>query len=125
MKVKAYRGKAMSEMKSLADKLRSSMAEPVLSGPKPVAKMPAAGKPEKKPDAKPEILSQIKAYDTKDHKTMVHARFDAKTAQMLAHFKMATGVENTKIAAFAIRFLFQQHPELKSIVKNYIQNLEL
>jgi len=110
----------MSEMKSLADKLRSSITEPANA---PVTKELAIAKAQKQPD--PDILTQIKAYDTKDHKSMVHARFDAKTAQMLNHFKMATGVENTKIAAFAIKFLFQQHPELKTIVKTYIQNLEL
>ena len=110
----------MSEMKSLADKLRSSISEPVNA---PVVKKLTKAKAQKQPD--PDILAQIKAYDTTGHKSMVHARFDAKTAQMLSHFKMATGVENTKIAAFAIKFLFQKHPELKAIVKTYIQNLEL
>jgi hypothetical protein len=110
----------MNEMKSLADKLRSTITVPAME---PVVQEVTQPKVQTQPD--PDILTQIKAYDTKDHKTMVHARFDAKTAQMLNHFKMATGVENTKIAAFAIKFLFQQHPELKAIVKTYIQNLEL
>lgn len=118
----------MTEMKSLADKLRASVAEPA------VLKAVASGKstrkksgpgPDRSNHAPPEILQKILDYDTSSHKTMVHARFDAKTAKMLGHFKMATGVENTRIAAFAVKYLFDAHPELKTLIKNYIENLEL
>jgi len=118
----------MTEMKSLADKLRASVAEPanvksVTSG-KDSRKKSTAGSNSSKPFA-PEILQKILDYDTSSHKTMVHARFDAKTAKMLGHFKMATGVEHTRIAAFAVKYLFDCHPELKTLIKNYIENLEL
>ena len=111
----------MTEIKSLADKLRSSIAEPI----EKVEAVPVPKKIKPKAEVVPDILQQILDYDTSGHKTMVHARFDAKTAQMLNHFKMATGVENTRIAAFAVTYLFNQHPELKTLIKNYIQNLDI
>jgi hypothetical protein len=40
-------------------------------------------------------------------------------------FKMATGVDVTKLVAFSVQQLFERHPELKSIIKQYIQQLEL
>ncbi|HKG05643.1 MAG TPA: hypothetical protein VKB19_04260 [Pedobacter sp.] len=118
----------MSEIKSLADQLRSSLVVPEPISPKTTKPKATTGKAaagDKGVDLNPKILQEILAYDTAEHKTMVHARFDAKTAKMLGHFKMATGVENTRIAAFAVHYLFSVHPELKSIIKHYIQNLEL
>jgi hypothetical protein len=56
---------------------------------------------------------------------MVHARFDEKTVQLLNHFKMATGVDVTKMVAFAVRRLFAENPELKLIIQQFIQNLQL
>jgi hypothetical protein len=44
---------------------------------------------------------------------------------MLYHFKMATGVEVTRLVAYAVRHLVDQNPEIKTIVKQYIQKLEL
>lgn len=113
----------MSEIKSLADQLRTSIANPV-----PVKLRVEADQKKaevKKAADQPGILKEILDYDTSGHKTMVHARFDANTAKMLNHFKMATGVENTRITAFAVTYLFKQHPELKTIIKQYIQNLDL
>ena len=119
----------MSEIKSLADQLRNSIAAPEKSPDdlpaKKVREKTKSLPADHLPDLNPEILQAILSYDTSAHKTMVHARFDAKTAKMLGHFKMATGVENTRIAAFAVHYLFETHPELKSIIKHYIQNLEL
>ena len=118
----------MTEMKSLADKLRASVAEPAdvkpVTADKKARKKSGAGSNSSK-ISNPEILQKIQDYDTSLHKTMVHARFDAKTAKMLGHFKMATGVEHTRIAAFAVKYLFDCHPELKMLIKNYIENLEL
>ena len=105
----------MSEIKSLADQLRNKMAEP--------------GKPDKKKSGKPiaisPIVEQLRGYDITDHKKMVHIRFDAQTSQMLHHFKIATGVEVTRLVCFSVKQLFDQNPELKIIIKQYIQNLEL
>lgn len=71
------------------------------------------------------ILQEIKAYDTRNHKSMVHVRFDESTAQLLNQFKMATNVDVTKLVAFSVQALFQSHPELKSIIKQFIQKFEV
>ena len=125
MRLKEVMLSVMSEIKSLADRLRNSL-QPETASDKSVAriKKPADEK-HKSTGAKPKILNALLAYDTTDHKTMVHARFDAKTAKLLGQFKMATGVENTRLCAFAVHYLFETHPELKTIIKDYIQNLEL
>lgn len=71
------------------------------------------------------VLRSLFAYDNSDHKSMVHFRFDANTVDLLNKFKMATGVDNTKFVAFAVKYLFETHPELKTIIKQFIQNTEL
>jgi hypothetical protein len=112
----------MNEIKSLADQLRSRMAKPdtpEAEKPEPVKKKTA------RPAAVPPIVEQLRAYNIDGNKSMVHARFDAQTAQMLYHFKMATGVEVTRLVAYAVSQLVEQHPEIKSIVKQYIQELKL
>jgi ribosomal protein S10 len=104
----------MSEIKSLADQLRSRInGQP---GPKREKK--------KSPDM-PEILESIRAYDNRQHKSLMHIRFDAQTVQTMNQFKMATGVDVTKLVAFSVQQLFEKHPELKKIIKQYIQQLEL
>jgi putative heme iron utilization protein len=121
----------MNEIKSLADQLRSKIAqtatpvaEPVkeVIAPKKTGKVRAASK---SPPAVPEILTAIRDFSISEHKNVLHVRFDPKTAQMLTHFKMATGTEITKLIAFSVDHLFEQNPELKSIIKQFIQELEL
>ncbi len=58
-------------------------------------------------------------------RTMMHIRFDADTIKMLNQFKMATGVDVTKLVAFSVHHLLEAHPELKTIIKEYIQQLQL
>jgi len=70
-----------------------------------------------------EILDRIKAYDNNDHKTLVHIRTNEHTSLMLSQLKLATGVDITKIVAFSISELFRQHPELKTIIKQFLQKL--
>jgi hypothetical protein len=72
----------------------------------------------------PAILEDIKAYENTDHKSMVHVRFDAKTVLAMNHFKLATGIDMTRLIAFSVRELFRLHPELKIIIKQFIQNLK-
>ncbi|RZK42655.1 MAG: hypothetical protein EOO90_06345 [Pedobacter sp.] len=111
----------MSNIKSLADQLRSTIADPLVPAPKGTRK-------EKKHETSlPEtsILTKLRAFDNADHKSMVHVRFDKRTAQTLNHFKMATGIDVTKVVAFAVKNLMEQHSDIKSIAKQYIQNLEL
>ncbi|WP_439698157.1 hypothetical protein ACFGVS_07855 [Mucilaginibacter sp. AW1-7] len=111
----------MNEIKSLADQIRGKINQPEAQvAPKPVA----VKKKQNKAEA-PEIVELLRGYDISGHKSMVHARFDAQTAQMLHYFKMATGVEVTRLVAYSVRQLFEQHPELKIIIKQYIQQLEL
>lgn len=108
----------MSEIKSLADQLRNSLSADVKLPVRPVVSKAKAKPP-------PEILRQILAYDSSGNKSMVHAKLDAETAKLLGHFKMASGVDNIKLVAFAVRHLFATQPELKTYIKNFIQNLEL
>lgn len=106
----------MAEITSLADEIRSQINKP---GTKK-----GAAKPKKK-YAKVEggeLLGRLQAYDNSGFKNMVHVRFDAQTAQTLNHFKMATGIDVTKLVAFAVQDLFDHYPELKSIIKQFIQN---
>ena len=56
---------------------------------------------------------------------MLHVRFETQTAQMLQHFKMATGIEVNKVVGYAVSQFLDQHPELKTIIKQHFQKLEL
>jgi hypothetical protein len=71
------------------------------------------------------LLRSLWAYDNSDHKSMVHIRFDKQTVDLLIKFKLATGVDMTKLVAFAVKHLFKTHPELKQIIKQYLQNTKL
>lgn len=118
----------MSEMKSLAEQLRSQIAKPAANDA-PAKTRPKENKiikPESHgPPPVPKLIQELQAYDNSDHKSMVHVRFDAQTAQMLAHFKMATGVEVTRVVAYAMGQFIKQHPEMREIIKSYFKNLEL
>ena len=103
----------MSEIKSLADQLRTNINRQ------------EAPKERNKPPPVPAILERIRKYDNRDHKALMHIRFDADTIKMLNQFKMATGVDVTKLVAFSVHHLLEQHPELKSIIKQFIQQMNL
>ena len=103
----------MAEIKTLADEIRSQI------------KKPATEKKTKKTKVKIDdcdILKRLEAFDNSGFKNMVHVRFDEKTAQTLNHLKMATEVDLTKVVAFAVQDFFDRYPELKSIIKQFIQN---
>jgi hypothetical protein len=112
----------MNQIKTLADQLRDRMAKPDIPLPeeKPVIKKKTG-----KPEIIPPIIEQLRAHDLTGHKSMVHVRFDSQTAQVLHNFKMATGVEVTRLICYSVKQLLDQNPEIKSIVKQYIQKLEL
>jgi hypothetical protein len=112
----------MSEIKSLADQLRSKIGKPDTPVPPEV---PAEKKKEKKAAIIPPVIELLRAYDLADHKSMVHIRFENQTAQMLHHLKMATGVEVNKVVGYAVKQFMEQHPELKTIIKQHLQKLEL
>ncbi|MBS1526124.1 MAG: hypothetical protein JST19_10775 [Bacteroidetes bacterium] len=110
----------MSEIKTLADQLRQKMAKPDtpeknLSGKKKAGNPPAI----------PEIIDLIRAYDITGHKTLVHARFEGQMAQTLQHLKMATGIEVTRLICFAVKRLFEQHPELREVIKQHLEKFQL
>lgn len=104
-------------MKSLADQLRESLVTPTDKQVKKIRKA------EKKLESA--ILEAILAYDNSDNKSMVHTRFDKKTVKLMNQFKMATDVDVTKLVAFAVKHLFESYPELKTIIKQFIQNEDL
>lgn len=106
----------MSQIKTLADQLRSSIADQNIPIKKPVASKAILEHP-------PPILQEIISYNTTGHKSMVHIKLDAKTAKTLNHFKMATGVDHIKLVAFAVKQLFKNNPELITFIKNFIQNV--
>lgn len=111
----------MNEIKTLADQLRGRMAKP--DTPEQTAK------PEKKRAAKPPdipmIIEQLRALDISANKTLIHARVDSQTAQLIHHLKTATGIEVTRLICFSIRHLFGQYPELKAIIKEHLNKFEL
>ena len=112
----------MSEIKSLADQLRSKIAKPDTPA---VAEAPAEKKKEKRTAIVPPIVELLRAYDLADHKNMLHVRFETQTAQMLYHLKMATGIEVNKVVGYAVSQFLEQHSELKTIIKQHLQKLEL
>lgn len=112
----------MNEIKSLADQLRNRIAK---SDAPAVEKPPPQKKKEKKALESPPILDKLRAYDLADNKSMIHVRFENPTAQLLHHLKMATGIEVNKVVGFAVKQFFEQHPELKTIVKQYLQTIEI
>lgn len=108
----------MSEIKSLADQLRSKIA----GRDAPPPKKKTRGKPAA---AQPPVLEALRAYDLADHDSMIHVRFENPTAQVLHHLKRATGIEVNKVVGYAVKQFLEQHPELKTIVKQYLQKLEI
>jgi hypothetical protein len=107
----------MSELKALADQLRNKINQPV---PVPQKKAKTNHAP-----AAPEIVDALRAYDLADHDSMIHVRFENPTAALLHHLKRATGIEVNKVVGYAVKQFLRQHPELKTLVKNYLQKIEL
>ncbi|MEJ2880398.1 hypothetical protein [Pedobacter sp. GR22-6] len=116
----------MNEIKSLADQLRHSMASKPRDNLVPVTKTGKKGAALKSSsNPAPLILQEILDYDASKNKAMVHVKLDEETARLLGHFKMATGIDNIKLVAFAVRHLFASQPELKTYIKNFILNFDL
>lgn len=111
----------MSQIKTLAEQIRQQMANP--DTPEKIEK------PVKKKDAKPPVIPQIvellRDLDVSNNKTLIHARVDAQTAQLVHHLKTATGIEVTRLISYSISHLFETYPELKIIVKEHLQKFEI
>lgn len=107
----------MENMKSLADQLRQELIKPAVK----------QGKKQRKAEKRFQaaILQAIITYDTSINKSMVHVRFDEKTVRTMNHFKMATNVDVSKFVAFAVKHLLDTQPDIKTIIKDFIQNNDL
>jgi hypothetical protein len=113
----------MENMKSLADRLREQLVNP--AGKRKKDKLEKASKKVKRHKIESAILEAILAYDNSENKSLVHARFDEQTVRLMNQFKMAANVDVTRLVSFAVRHLFETYPELKTIIKQFIQNTEL
>jgi hypothetical protein len=111
----------MENMKSLADQLREQLVKP----PAKTEKAEKLVKKTKPKEVEYTILEAIRSYDSSLNKSMVHVRFDEKTVRTMNQFKMATSVDVTKLVAFAVKYLFDTCPDLKLIIKQFIQNQDL
>lgn len=113
----------MENMKSLADQLREELGKPADKTTKPKPGK-TTGKSKQK-QVESAVLEAILAYDNSANKSLVHARFDEATVRLMNQFKMAAGVDVTRLVSFAVKHLFDTCPELKIIIKQFIQNSEL
>lgn len=109
----------MSEIKSLADQLRSRMAKNE-TPERPVSKKKTGKLPET-----PKIIDLLREVDISANKTLMHARFDAQTAQLLHHLKTATGIEVTRVLFYAVKQLLEQHPDIINVVKEHLEQFSL
>ncbi|RFZ91089.1 hypothetical protein D0C36_19290 [Mucilaginibacter conchicola] len=115
----------MENMKSLANQIREQLGKPAAEAAKePAAKKPATGRKEKVKEVPP-VIAALLDYDTSNNKSIFHARFDEKTVRLMNQFKMATGIDVTRLVSFAVKQLFETCPELKSTIKQFIQNNDL
>jgi len=118
----------MENMKSLADQIREQLVKPpdtAASANPDTGAVKAASVKKVRTREEPPIITAILAYDNSGNKSMVHARFDGRTVKTMNQFKMATGVDVTKLVSFAVKHLFETCPELKSTIKHFIQNNDL
>ena len=69
------------------------------------------------------ILEQIRAFDEKNQKVLAHVRLNKNTAMTLKQLKLATGLDIQQMIAFSVSEMLRQHPELKIILKQFLQKL--
>jgi len=119
----------MEKMKSLADQLREEMVRPAekikVEHAKPEVKSDKKFKRKAEKTMESAILDALLTYDNSENKSMVHIRFDKQTVDVMNKFKMATNVDVTKFVAFAVKNFFETYPEIKIIIKQFIQNTDL
>ena len=72
-----------------------------------------------------EIIDRIKAYNKPGERRLVHFRLDNQTIFLLNQIKAATGVNVQMMMAFAVGELMRRHPELKTIVKQFLQKNDI
>ena len=77
----------------------------------------------KQAPAKQALLEQIAGYCEPEQKVLMHFRVNPQTAMVFKQFKLATGIETQQILAFAVDEFLKLHPEVKMIVKQFLQEL--
>ena len=122
-----------TQMKTLADELRKSIGTGEVI---PSNKDPVVGASEKKPNASSgtsvsvkgkkalDIISRIREFDCSDQKHLLHPRIDGRTVALLGRLKLASGLDMNRVIAFSIVYLFEKHPEIKSFIKESLENFE-
>jgi hypothetical protein len=75
-----------------------------------------------KTEQKP-VMEQIRGFEERSQKSMVHVRLDKNTALLLKQLTLATGVEIQQVIAFSVSELIRQHPELKTIIKDFLKKM--
>lgn len=119
---------------SIADELRRSISLPFAGEPGDhggtgnslSAKEGIGPKKEKKTlSAAREILDAMNGFDCSGNTHMLHPRLDSRTVKLLNSFKLASGIDMNRFIAFSIYYLFQQHPELKTYIKQSLENFDL
>ncbi len=119
------------DIRTLADELRKSISAPKSAISKSVDTVVTSRVSQKKEKSKQqnmdtlELISLIQAFDCSANKHMLHPRFDSKTIALLNSFKLTTGIEMNRVISFSIDYLFQNNPQLKTHIKNTLNNLEL
>jgi len=108
----------MENMKSLADQLREELGKPN------VKKGRSESKSKIKQEVSP-ILQAIMDYDNSNNKSLVHTRFNQEYVTLMSQFKIATNIDTTRLVAFAVKYLFEQHPELKKAITQFMQKTNL
>lgn len=111
-------------MRSLADEIRQELAKSTPGKPPSKTKQGNTGPANNKKASEkvPVILQAMLDYDNSMNKHMVHVRFDKQTVALLNKFKMATDVDLTRFVAFAVKHLVDNFPDIRAIIKQFIQN---
>ncbi|RBQ12049.1 hypothetical protein [Pedobacter miscanthi] len=117
---------------SIADELRRSISSSPDSRPgargepgKPAPPLAKQVKDKKVIVAAGAILEAMSGFDCSANTHMLHPRLDSRTVKLLNSFKLASGIDMNRFIAFSIHYLFQQHPELKTYIKQSLENFEL
>ncbi|WP_426330091.1 hypothetical protein [Pedobacter sp. R-06] len=115
---------------SIADELRRSITEPAdtvlkYTGRTKEVTQKGKGKEKKTINGAIGLLEAMTRFDCSGNTHMLHPRLDVKTVKLLNSFKLASGIDMNRFIAFSIHYIFQQHPELKTYIKQSLENFEL
>lgn len=114
-------------MKSLAEQLRNELKKPDAKKEGAVKVKPSTGgnAPERAAGNAAALLEAMQQLDVSGNDKVIHGRLDVKTLAIVNQFKMASGIDNSKFLAFAVHYLLETRPEIKTIIKQFIKNNEL